>query len=43
MGGDVELSARLGVSEFLFCNKLGGFSLELGGEGTTGNTFHGYS
>ena len=43
MGGDVELLADLGMGEFLFCNKLDGFSFELGGEGTTGNAFHGYA
>ena len=43
MGGDVELSARLGMGEFLFGNELDGFSLKLGGEGAAGNTFHGDS
>jgi len=43
MGGDVELSADLGMGEFLLCNKLDGFSFELGGEGTTGNSFYDYS
>ena len=39
MGGNVELSADLGMHEFLFCNKLDGFSFELGGEGTKGIRF----
>ena len=39
MGGDVELLADLGMGEFLFCNKLDGFSLKLGCEGTKGIRF----
>ena len=43
MGGDVALSADLGMRELLLCNKLDSFSLEFGGEGTTGNAFRGYA
>ena len=32
VGGDVELSARLGMGVFLFGNELDDFSLKLGGE-----------
>lgn len=43
MSGNVELPADLGVGKLLFGNKLDGFSLKLGSEGTTGNSFHGYA
>ncbi len=39
MGGDVALSADLGMRELLLCNKLDHFSLELGSEGATGEFF----
>ncbi len=37
---DVELSAGLGMREILFCGNPDRLSLELGGKGAAGNTFH---
>ena len=43
MGGNVELSAYIGMGKRMCGKKLDHFSLELGSEGATGNSFHGYA